>query len=153
MKRLGRILYSVIRRLLPLLPGWRNTRVRVIVINDHNQVLLIRSWLSRQLWSLPGGGVESNETQEAAASRELQEETGIICKSELFNYISTVHDSRLRAELAIYAVYVDSPQLPALRWPHSWEIIERQWHDLGALPPELSDYAKDAITLAFSDKN
>jgi ADP-ribose pyrophosphatase YjhB (NUDIX family) len=33
------------------------------------------------LWTLPGGKVEPGESWESCASRELEEETGVICKS------------------------------------------------------------------------
>ena len=46
------------------------------------EVLLVKRGqaLGRVLWSLPGGKVESGETAEAAALRELAEETGIAAR-------------------------------------------------------------------------
>ena len=39
-------------------------------------------------WALPGGFMENDETPEAAASRELEEETGISVDSELMTLVS-----------------------------------------------------------------
>src|SRR5215467_14799911 len=43
------------------------------------QVLLIkrRSWPFEGMWAIPGGFVNMNESLEAAAKRELQEETNV----------------------------------------------------------------------------
>jgi len=39
------------------------------------------------LWSIPGGGVELGETQEASVIREVEEETGVKC--EIIDFVST----------------------------------------------------------------
>jgi 8-oxo-dGTP pyrophosphatase MutT (NUDIX family) len=60
--------------------------VRVIVEDARSSVLLVRhSYLAG--WYLPGGGVESGETLDQAACREVHEEAGIAAdrKPELLN--------------------------------------------------------------------
>ncbi|EKT5149987.1 NUDIX hydrolase [Salmonella enterica subsp. enterica serovar Derby] len=57
---------------------------RLIIISPENQVLLFffshenDALNGKPYWATPGGGLESNESFEQAALRELREETGII---------------------------------------------------------------------------
>ncbi len=60
-----------------------------IVFNEIDQVLLIKMQLGH--WSFPKGHVESGETEEETALREVKEETNIECKiikgfREISNY-------------------------------------------------------------------
>src|SRR4051794_3386608 len=50
-----------------------------VVRDGEGRVLLVRrgSDPGRGLWSVPGGRVEAGENSEAAAAREVQEETGL----------------------------------------------------------------------------
>lgn len=43
-----------------------------------NQILLVKKPRPMDTWQLPQGGIEEGETCEAAALRELQEETGLV---------------------------------------------------------------------------
>jgi 8-oxo-dGTP pyrophosphatase MutT (NUDIX family) len=56
---------------------------RVVLIDDLDRLLLFlfrftpADGVLRELWITPGGGLDPDETHEAAATRELWEETGI----------------------------------------------------------------------------
>lgn len=58
---------------LPLRPA-----ARVILFDPLDRVLLVQFvWPGGEIWALPGGGIESGETPEQAAEREVAEETGL----------------------------------------------------------------------------
>jgi mutator protein MutT len=48
-----------------------------IIISNGKEILFVRHTYSRHFWSFPGGGIESGETPEEAAKRELKEELGL----------------------------------------------------------------------------
>jgi 8-oxo-dGTP diphosphatase len=66
-------------------------RVIACVISRHGEFLVCQRPLSKRhggLWEFPGGKVESGETDEAAAKRELLEELGVEMISASDTYFS-----------------------------------------------------------------
>lgn len=53
--------------------------VRLILINTHNQIVIIHA-RKDDYYRLPGGGIEDDEDHAVAAVREAKEETGCIIK-------------------------------------------------------------------------
>lgn len=55
--------------------------VRVIVPDSMGKILMVKQHHEgRDIWMLPGGGIEEGENAEEAAMREVQEETGLQIK-------------------------------------------------------------------------
>ncbi len=55
--------------------------IRMLVIRG-DTILLVRHRSGSTPWSLPGGGIKTNETCEAAAHREVREEAGCLIEIE-----------------------------------------------------------------------
>jgi len=53
--------------------------VNVIVVNDDEQILLIRR-TDNDNWAVPGGAIDLGESLAQAAIRETREETGVDCE-------------------------------------------------------------------------
>ncbi len=149
MNYVGRFLYFLLGRIYPYLPRLRRPRVRVIVLDDTRNILLVRSWLSNQQWSLPGGGVNNGETPQNACIREVKEETGLHIGVSNLKYMTTLYHERLRAELPVYVAWVESTKLLSLMFPYNFEIIERKWFSIDELPTDISAYTVDAIKVAL----
>jgi 8-oxo-dGTP diphosphatase len=88
--------------------------VGVVVLKGH-EVLLVRRGTPPRLgqWSLPGGRIEFGETVEAAALRELKEETGVEAQLlGLIEVLDAVFTSRSSGEVTRHYVLIDF----AARW-------------------------------------
>ena len=79
--------------------------VWIMLVNSTGQLLLqlrdSRARVSANQWSVPGGAIESGETPEAAAHRELLEETGLRVEGGLKLFWHGMRSSSLRDERRI----------------------------------------------------
>ena len=52
--------------------------VRVVVVNDKKEILMVKQHHeNRDIWMVPGGGIEAGENSIQASVREVKEETGL----------------------------------------------------------------------------
>lgn len=94
--------------------GFPRPTAGVVCLRGREVLLIKRGNPPRQgQWSLPGGRIEWGETSEAAALRELREETG--CDGELLGLVDVVDGvmrSRETGEVTRHYIMVDF----AARW-------------------------------------
>ena len=68
--------------------------VRVIVLDDENRMLMVKQHHEgKDIWMVPGGGIEEGESSSQAAAREVKEETGLdVQVSRLVWHVEEVSD-------------------------------------------------------------
>jgi 8-oxo-dGTP pyrophosphatase MutT (NUDIX family) len=108
---------------------------RILLIDEHDRLLLFRSkpqaFDGETFWFTPGGGLNSGETHEQAALRELHEETGIEAplgpcvwlRRHVFRFQDTIFDQRER----YYVVRIPRTEINT----DGWEALERQFMEGG----------------------
>jgi 8-oxo-dGTP diphosphatase len=107
------------------------------------QVLLIkrRSWPFEGMWAIPGGFVNADESLEAAARRELQEETGLqeVYLEQLYTFGDPDRDPRTRVITVVYFALLASECLQVHAADDAADI---GWFSVYALPPLAFDHEK-----------
>jgi 8-oxo-dGTP pyrophosphatase MutT (NUDIX family) len=113
---------------------WRLRRptligVRALIVRD-SAVLLIRHRSGKQLWSLPGGGVERSERLAEAARREAYEETGVPIRVERLLGVYDRFGDRISNYVIVFVCKAFGEPCP----PQSLEIAEARFFPLDRLP-------------------
>jgi 8-oxo-dGTP diphosphatase len=119
-----------------------------VVINDKDEVLLMLREDFR-FWTLPGGGLEPNETWEQAAVRETLEETGyeVMIKQHVGEYWRP-QLSHGKGDLRRVFIARTTSEVPS---QHDSESIDVRWFPITALPKRLNRFVREHLrdALAF----
>lgn len=111
--------------------------------SSHLKVLLIKRNLPPfdDNWALPGGFVRIDESLEAAARRELQEETGVqdVFLEQLYTFGQVGRDPRDRIVTVAYYALVN---LHDYTVQAATDASQAQWFAVDALPPLAFDHTE-----------
>lgn len=107
------------------------------------KLLLIKRGIDpfKNAWALPGGFVKPEETLDAAALRELEEETGLrdVYLEQLYTFGEIDRDPRERViSVAYFALVRREQHLPEA----DTDAADAAWFELGDLPPLAFDHSE-----------
>lgn len=117
--------------------------VQVIIVK--NNKILLEKREDFEVWSIPGGGVEDDESLEMAAIREVKEEVGIDIEIKyLLGIYSRINwlGGKLHDNFTFIAKVVDENQRLII---DKSEVVEAQYFDLKKLPDEIVPWIADRI--------
>lgn len=114
------------------------------LMDDQLKVLLVRRkhWPFADMWAIPGGFVRMEESLEAAAARELAEETGVrdVYTEQLYTFGAPERDPRTRVITVAYFALVPAD---AVEEPRAGsDAAETRWFPLDDLPQLAFDHDK-----------
>jgi 8-oxo-dGTP pyrophosphatase MutT (NUDIX family) len=132
---LGRLISPPVLFLLRLSARLRGTvRVRVLVRNNRGEILLVKNWIGKNEWEMPGGGVSRGENMRDAALREVREETGIQLEQADLREVATYLG---RHETRVFVAKITASQLQAVK-RRKREITHLEWFASATLPQSLA---------------
>jgi len=113
-----------------------------VVVLDRDAILLIQRKKDpfAGSWALPGGFMDMDESADAAAIRELKEETGLVVESvqQIGAYSTVDRDPRGRVvTIAFLATASQSDHIAAAD-----DAADVRWFPINALPELAFDHAK-----------
>lgn len=148
-----KLIAPLFRIAIPVMRAWQyllgisSLGARAIVINQRNQVLLVKHTYEPH-WHIPGGGVKKGESPKVALLRELKEEVGLETREEptLFgiyhHYCLKVNDYPIVYIVKNFSITEVS----------SLEIEDTGWFDYTALPALISAGTQRRLDEYFTRK-
>jgi 8-oxo-dGTP diphosphatase len=122
-----------------------------VVVFHEGKVLLVRRARppSQNLWAIPGGKVKAGETLQAAAEREMREETGLQVIAGKPMHVFDLIESQ-EGEIRFHYVIVDlMAELRGGELCAASDVLDARWFAFD----ELSHFKVDNNTLKFLQDN
>ena len=136
----------VVKRLIEdaIIPTAANHTLGVgaVVINDDNQILVIKERISNQGYKLPGGHIDNCEMISTALVREVKEETGIDVEFDSIISLGHFYPHQFHKS-NLYILCIASAKSFEINIEDTKEIIEAKWMD-------VSEYLSDDNILSYS---
>lgn len=117
----------------------KHMQVSGYIFNEQNQLLIVKNG---NVWTIPGGHPENDETKEETLSRELMEEACVTLKD--IQYIGAVEV--VENGETYYQISYTAKVLDLLLFKQEWEICERKFININ----ELENYIEWSKGITFS---
>lgn len=114
----------------------------IIVRDPSDAILLVRHSYGPDCWALPGGGIGRSEAPEAAARRELAEETGLA--AERIVLVEVIDEELSRSPHRCYLFYAICDGLAR---PDGREVTEARFFAPHSLPEPLGFHARRRLEI------
>ena len=134
-----RIAY-VLRNHLRKATGKARDGVTIVAHDLQGQVLLVRHSYGPKQWFLPGGGIGNGEEPEAAARRELLEETG--CEVERLRFVNA---GETRVSGVLHRGHIFEGVVQDMPVADGREIVEARFFPLHSLPEPLNAFTRSDL--------
>jgi 8-oxo-dGTP pyrophosphatase MutT (NUDIX family) len=131
----------------------RNSRRCRAIVIDGDNILIIRNWLGSGAYTLPGGGLRSDEDPKQGIVRELEEETGIIVAKDSLTLIKPQYLAIEKGHsYQCFGYYVDIDKHQQIT-RQRYEIAEIKWVDKAEVLEKyrLTLTARDLISSWLGD--
>ena len=127
--------------------------VGAIVINDKDELLVIKERISTVGYKLPGGHIDDAEMITTALEREVLEETGIIVEFESIISLGHFYPHQFHKS-NLYILCTAIPKSSEINIQDCHEVIDAKWIDVNEYlnDEEVLDYSKAIVIAAIKSK-
>lgn len=127
--------------------------VGAVVINDKNELLVIKERISNIGYKLPGGHIDNGEMISTALEREVLEETGVIVEFKSIISLGHFYPHQFHKS-NLYVLCLATPKTLEINIQDTNEVIDAKWVDINEYleDKEVLDYSKAIVLAALENK-
>jgi len=120
--------------------------VKVIMRDENDQILLVRHAYGSREWTFPGGGKKGDESPEATAKREIDEELSVALQA-----VQVCGNLTSRKEYKHDHITICTGKVSGKIEPSPFEIDEARWFNTDQVP-ELESVATKILEVYEQEK-